>query len=145
MLYKPLLLLLILCFMSVYLCLNDVVRISRHPYMFFFVRSKFIDDFKYNYNNIKVRSRRLLGPSTHLTFIVKVYHEYKLVDCQIIYNEICMKHDMYIKLIVKKILNYHDLSEKLMDSNSAIRLSITKKNIISTVHRYTFKPNLTKN
>ena len=117
-----------------YICFkNLIVRFSRHPCLNFFMRINFIQDNNIC-NSIKMRSRRLLGPSTHLFYLVKVKHEYKLLIFHFNCSRIWMTFKKYIKTIVRNVINYQEMSEKLMDDNSAIQIPIVKKS-----HNLTFQ------
>ena len=107
-----------MCFMFVlYICFNVTVKLSRHPRITFFMRMS-LTLHCCNHINTKVRSRRLLGPSTVLFRFTKIYSKFKLI----IYPVSCYIN--HKKSIDGKVNYCLYVSGKLMDDNGAIQISI---------------------
>ena len=108
-----------MCLMFIlYICFkNVIVKLSRHPRIIFFMRMS-LTLHCYNHINTKVRSRRLLGPSTVLVRFTKIYSKFKLT----IYPVSCYINQK--KSNDGKVNYCLYVSGKLMGDNSAIQISI---------------------
>ena len=92
---------------------NGIVKISRHPRIIFFMT---LGLSLHSYNRIitKVRSRRLLGPSTVSVRFTKKHNEVKLTIYSVTY------YINYKKSIDGKVNYYLYVSGKFTSDNGAI-------------------------